>query len=386
MKNPYLMSMAFSHEVYSNEDTEYVSYVPSKNPYLCHGWLKDAASKLKQKAYNNKYYQKNKELWKTKYYKYEKKGRQAAEDVKSAFSNFSKSAGKYGSNVKKALTSGPAHNFTDKTDSKPHNYDPLTEYVADSFGNKHQYKLIKNTVLGTAGIVGGIATIGVGVVTANPLAVAGGVAMTAIGVSNSISAGKTIVEAVKAEQKAAEIEKRKKTEPVDPKSGFHLNTQNLSDEENLQAVNAKYKNLDYGTKNNCMLCSVTYEMRRRGYDVTANSADWGYTNLDVKRWFPDAQPEAIPVSPTMSDDFRNKCLAQGEGASGLVLVSWKKELGGSGHAMHYRVENGQVIISDGQVGKEYGDISKLTPYISEISYCRLDDKEPDYKALKEVCK
>lgn len=132
MKNPYLMSMAFSHEVYSNEDTEYVSYVPSKNPYLCHGWLKDAASKLKQKAYNNKYYQKNKELWKTKYYKYEKKGRQAAEDVKSAFSNFSKSAGKYGSNVKKALTSGPAHNFTDKTDSKPHNYNPLIEYVADS--------------------------------------------------------------------------------------------------------------------------------------------------------------------------------------------------------------------------------------------------------------
>lgn len=402
MKNPYLMHSDFSYDVFSNEATGYVSYVPSKNPYLQHGWAKDAVSKLKQKVYNNDYYKKNKELWKTKYYKYEKKGHQAAEDGKKTTSNFVSKANKLSSGVSnkvqkyssKNTVSGPAHDTTSTTTDKPHVYNPFTEYVMDTLttSKKRQYTLAKNIVVGSAGIIGGISTISVGAITANPLAIAGGVAMTAIGISHAVQAGKEIVESVKVDMKAAEIEKRKKSEPVDPKSGFHVNTQNQTEEENLKSVNAKYKNLDMGSKNNCMLCSVTYEIRRRGYDVTANVADYGYNMKDINRWFPEATPTVIPKQNWSAtehryvnsiDVFRDQCLSQGNDASGVVLVSWKD---GGGHAMHYRVEDGNVIISDPQTGQVYGDPSILTNYITEISYCRLDNQEPNYKALKEVCK
>lgn len=416
MKNPYLMCADSMYNVYSNTDTGYVSYVPSKNPYLQHGWGTDAASKLKQKIYNSKYYDKYKNLWKTKYYHYEKKGRKTTEDIKDTLSKGLKSYGenwKRGaqsisnglSNLKKRNAqatsknstsaaqnqnasnrrySGVAQDFTSTSSNQSHTYSAFQEFVADFISNGRKTRLIRNTIMGSAGIMAGAKLISVGTLTANPFLVAGGAALAAIGTVKALSAGKTVTEAVVAEVKASNIEKRKEAEPIDKKSGFHINTQNLSEEENLKAVNAKYKNLDLGTKNNCVLCSVTYELRQRGLDVTANTADQGYYMSDVNRWFPDAEAESIPPSEFQGDDFKKKCIAQGDGASGIVMVSWKK---GGGHAMHYKVKNGKVIISDGQSSQVYDDISKLTPYIEDISLIRLDNQEPDYDAIrKEVCK
>lgn len=388
MKNPYLMTMDSYHEVYSNADTAYVSYTPSKNPYLSHGWLKDAASKAKQKVYNSKYYQKNKELWKTKYYKYEKKGHHTLSEVKDAITKSTSSIGAATTNNTRygaKKSPGVAQDFTKTSKTSPHKYGAIEEFVKDAIRQGPKFGLTRKAVIGAAGIIGGAATIGVGFVTANPLAVVGGAAMTAVGVASTVSAGRTVVEAIKAEAKGNQIERRKKSEPIDPKSGFHINTQNMTEQENVQAVNAKYKNLDCGTKNNCVLCSVTYEMRRRGYDVTANAADEGYYMADIYRWFPKAQPQKVPVSTFNDTDFKNMCLAQGEGASGVVMVTWYN---GSGHAMHYQVKKGKVIVTDAQSGDVYDDgLNKLATLVNDVSICRLDNQEPDYQALRaEVCK
>lgn len=205
--------------------------------------------------------------------------------------------------------------------------------------------------------------------------------------------GSKVVNGIVGEIKNKQYQKQREKEPIDPKTGFHVKQENLSPPEDVKRVNPQHYDLDDGTKNNCMLCSVTYDLRRRGYDVQANRADTGYNINDISRWYKNT--EVVPIFNSADGsvanidpdlivkNFETAVKNQGEGASGIITVEWSKS--GSGHAMHYEYRNGRVYISDPQTGEIYSNSKDVLQYTSGASIVRLDNKEVNWKAVKECC-
>lgn len=187
-----------------------------------------------------------------------------------------------------------------------------------------------------------------------------------------------------AKMREMSAEHRKANEPIDPKTGFHIkNNKNASMEEDVLKVNPGFTNLSDTSKNNCMLCTTAYDLRRRGYDVNAERVSQGLQPTDVKRYYPDAEVRQITNATTtaeLNQKTQEALLSQGEGARGNLMVQWQ---GGGGHSMAYEVHNGEVKIYDAQTGqvKSTGDVIK---YTTSASYARLDNVEPDWDRIKEV--
>lgn len=207
-------------------------------------------------------------------------------------------------------------------------------------------------------------------------------------------AAKTAISSIK-EKKAA---KRSEEAELDTKTGLKKKSKEWSAERDLKAVNPGFMNLNSNTKNNCMLCTATYDLRRRGYEVTANKASYGYGYSDVQRWYPKAKNVAIDGRGTngkwnsgvAAKKTKEALISQGDGARGNLMVQWKtkglfNKRGGGGHSMAYEVKNGKVRIYDGQTGKTCS-VDKIVGRSSSVTYARLDNVEPDWKKIKEVCR
>lgn len=198
------------------------------------------------------------------------------------------------------------------------------------------------------------------------------------------------------------LENREKNSELDPETGFYKKKEGEYDEkQDLAAVNPLVYDFNTNSKSNCMLCTTTYDMRQRGYDVTAQMDSVGYSFGDLKRWYPDAKMErnlrfdSNGVAIKQKDYIKNtlnSLLEQGNGARGNIMVCFK---GGGAHSVVYEVKNGKVMFKDGQINKVYGGKNTLTQ-ISESPeqflvqtigniYTRLDNIEPDLKRIKSEC-
>lgn len=184
----------------------------------------------------------------------------------------------------------------------------------------------------------------------------------------------------------------------DDKTGLYLKRDGqYSEKQDLAAVNPGFKNFNSNTKNNCMLCTTTYDMRKRGYDVTAQLDSEGYNFGDLKRWYPKAKFEkSTRINPDGSVMKRKEYIQntinmiekQGNGARGNLMVWFKTGwdgTGGGGHSMVYEVQNGKMIIKDGQTGKVYKNPNKILSMTDASSFARLDSIEPDMKRVIEEC-
>ena len=188
-----------------------------------------------------------------------------------------------------------------------------------------------------------------------------------------------------AKMREAAAERRKAREPVDPKTGLHLKQEwDKAPEFDVVNVNPGFTNLSDNTKNNCMLCTTAYDLRRRGYDVNAERISQGLDYNDVKRYYPDAEVRNITNASTtkeLNKKTRAALISQGEGARGNLMVQWQG--GAGGHSMAYEVHDGDVKIYDAQTGavKSTEDVIQ---YTVSVSYARLDNVEPDWDRIKEA--
>ena len=161
---------------------------------------------------------------------------------------------------------------------------------------------------------------------------------------------------------------------IDKKTGLPKKDREWSKEEDMKAVNPSFKNFSDNSKNNCMLCTTAYDLRRRGYDVRAGNAAYGYKNADLKSWYPNA--EIARSSPfKISKDLKS----QGDGARGNLMVHWRGSF--SGHSMAYEVQDGKVTVYDAQTGKKQ-NMAMLMSKVMGVEYARLDNVEPDWKKVK----
>ena len=186
---------------------------------------------------------------------------------------------------------------------------------------------------------------------------------------------------------------------TDPATGLKLKDPNktYTPEQDMKAVNPGFLNqMSNGARNNCMLCTLTFDLRRRGYDVTANWATNGYTFDDLSYWYPgcSTSQQNLNLYPAEGggyyyteedmEEYIDKSIedlvATGEGARGAFCVFWNS---GGGHAMAYEIKDGKPIIYDCQTGR-VEDVREILKQTHESHATRLDNVEPNAEYIKEV--
>lgn len=159
----------------------------------------------------------------------------------------------------------------------------------------------------------------------------------------------------------------------------------------MMAVNPNYNNTLFmgktdGSYNyNCLLCTMTYELRRRGYDVeagpyTSTLADKiGNSETSQKNgvyWYNTLFKNTKSVT-LKSDKNIEEELSKMPNTRGDLSVQWKNS--NSGHSMAYEVDlSGKVTIVDAQTGEMFSnseDIQRLMSKTSGARYTRLDNAE-----------
>lgn len=197
------------------------------------------------------------------------------------------------------------------------------------------------------------------------------------------------------------FKKREKNSIKDPETGLYKKTEGeYTEEQDLSAVNPRFLDMNKNSKNNCMLCTTTYEMRKRGYDVTAQTDQRGYSFGDLRRWFPKAKFNTIDRKTSngrgiTDKEYREKTMSQllkqPEGSRGNFMVAW---LMGGAHSMYYEIKGGQLIIKDAQANKVYtNDRSLMSAYNIDsllrqtyaAAYVRLDNADFDLEKIKAEC-
>lgn len=232
----------------------------------------------------------------------------------------------------------------------------------------------KDIAFTTYNLAAGLGGLYVGFMTADITTMVYGAAAT-------VTAGSRFVKAAFGYSKDAIAENRlkKSSLEVDKKTGFHKKQEGAGDTsiaEDMTAVNPGYNNFSAATKNNCMLCTSTYDLRRRGFDVKANTSKVGFMDSAVNKWYPKAKIESSSRASIRSD-----LLKQGEGARGNLMFSWSSNPA-SGHSIAYEIRDGKVHLIDCQIGKEHNFL--LMNRATNIRYARLDNVDFDPEAIKEV--
>lgn len=171
------------------------------------------------------------------------------------------------------------------------------------------------------------------------------------------------------------------TDDVDEKSNLPVMKRQESIEETLKAVNPS-KGTHLATGNNCCLCTIAYDMRRRGYDVISKQ------NAPINLLY-DVGPEDVSWMYGFPKETHTKDAAgleralkkQPNGARGAAFCTWGGS-GSSGHVVAYEIENGKPILYDAQSGDRYENVSDIFNDVKATSFIRLDDKEPNYNFVK----
>lgn len=158
---------------------------------------------------------------------------------------------------------------------------------------------------------------------------------------------------------------------IDWKTQPECNKTNI--ELNLSKTNPNYSP-DTEWSINCQRCVPTYEMRRRGYDVTA------FPKLDENDYLCRhpfdvwKNPDVISTTGSGYDSIVEIMSEWGDGARAQVVVVWKGVP--SGHTFIVENVNGEVRFIDPQTGDE-----NCSRYFNRVEdnrtlFCRIDDQVP----------
>ena len=167
---------------------------------------------------------------------------------------------------------------------------------------------------------------------------------------------------------------------VESKSKLPLQKTKETMDETLQKVNIS-KGTHLASGNNCCLCTIAYDLRRRGFDVISKQ------KAPINLLY-DISPEDVQWMYNYPKEYKTKTskgLEQAlkkepEGSRGAAFCSWGD--GGGGHVVAYEIKNGKPILMDSQTGTKYNKIEDLFDNVSDTSFIRLDNIEPNYNYVK----
>ena len=150
----------------------------------------------------------------------------------------------------------------------------------------------------------------------------------------------------------------------------------FSMEEALKRANPNYKKMD-NYDDNCQRCSFTYELLRRGYNVSANPSSDDRLSSN-RRWTKQMCWKETHDIATATYNGAKKSIEQivkdaGNGARYCIGCQWKT---GSGHCFIAENVNGNVMFIDAQDGSsDCGDYFKRIQSKSPIFLGRMDNAD-----------
>ena len=154
-------------------------------------------------------------------------------------------------------------------------------------------------------------------------------------------------------------------------------------EDDMAAVNPTYGQAVKGNSSNCVLCSVTYDLRRRGYDVTAKLCSTGmYTDKVVKEMYDGVKEDKVGAN-SWTKVAKNIEKKYPEGSRGVITLA---SIFG-GHAMAFEINNGKLDIIDAQSSKRRKLTDEELSYFdpSSTSTVRLDNKNVKWEGASIAC-
>lgn len=152
----------------------------------------------------------------------------------------------------------------------------------------------------------------------------------------------------------------------------------------LKECNPNY-NLGRQWKINCQRCAPTFEMRRRGLNVTTLPREglMDRSGLSQNPFLVWENPEVINARGNGIRDIEKQMAKWGDGARAEIVVMWKGSP--SGHAFFAERVNGKVHFYDPQNGSM--DVSKYFDRVEpgSVRFCRVDNLQPSEK-INDCCR
>ena len=149
--------------------------------------------------------------------------------------------------------------------------------------------------------------------------------------------------------------------------------------DDLSKTNPNWSTQEAQWQNNCQRCVPTYEMRRRGFNVTAKpqpEADARNDYLAMNPWKAWMNPKLQPF--TGKNDIETAMAAMGDGARVQINIVFNN---GRGHTFVAEQMGEKTVFLDPQTGKECGYYfdDKFASKGWNNLFWRIDDQEPsDY--------
>lgn len=145
---------------------------------------------------------------------------------------------------------------------------------------------------------------------------------------------------------------------------------------------------------NCYACSITYDLRRRGWDVTAVKDDDGEYTSNFLQCYNDARSSELyeiqgkVKKKELIHDIQKDISSDGEGARGFLGIYWTA---GGAHSVVYEVgKNGNIVIRDCQNNEVYDSLEDYcyNSYgylrVGKLDYTRVDNLTPNGNVITYV--
>lgn len=202
---------------------------------------------------------------------------------------------------------------------------------------------------------------------------------------DKINAGKDLLGRMDEVGRTAISELKKFGKKTDEKSGLRMKDPNNKDTimDDLDSVNPGWNNKDNGSQYNCNNCTIAFDMRQRGYEVTAAEDINGSNYRTMQDMYQGGNMQMFTADyygQTTTEAVYDGMKSEPEGSSGMMVMQWYPA-GSGGHVVNYKIENGEPIIYDSQT-HERKPASEYTNIACEFGYMRTDNLEPNWDLVR----
>jgi hypothetical protein len=198
------------------------------------------------------------------------------------------------------------------------------------------------------------------------------------------------------------IDKKLNYNPYRDKLGrFAEKGASMSIKESAKGTNPNYNKDSYKWSNNCQKCVPTYELRRRGYNVTASPHDENSSKLDtkpqiLKLWnAKDWDYNQIQRKKDITGIERSKVMSRKDVAKNIKSIYAKAPMGARfqmvyrdtkrkniGHTVIVEKTDKGALVIDPQINKIENSFSLENK--SNVAILRIDNKKPNASLIKYV--
>lgn len=179
----------------------------------------------------------------------------------------------------------------------------------------------------------------------------------------------------------AKVKMKRVFESCNDDSGFRRIKKVETSNEAVKKINPNYKKGLVTSSNNCLSCSVAYDMRRRGYDVIAKQKAPIDILYDIGAKDAAIMYQKSKIHKLNSVDSINKEHLPLK-SRGIFFVSWDGH--DSGHVVAFEMEKAGACFYDAQSGDVYpkGSYDKIFDGAVNAHYIRTDNLQPNYNFIK----